>query len=235
MLSRGARAERQANLRLLESLRVEIDEKRKQLESRHAAIPALTAAQAERVVARIVAMSADAVWEYFQPYPLRMAGKNPFYYCYGPPCDTRHDGDPELAAAVEAANLALCAHDHVLLDLRIAEFFNGCISWTESRVSATESAQSVFALDMFACMVSIAKTDSFYRSLEGKDVRDLDRENLHSVKADWLSFVHLSGETDVEPKRRLARDLAEGLVTNPKANGSAANQFYARRESAFLK
>jgi hypothetical protein len=201
MMSRGARAERQATLRLLESVQMETDQKRQHLEDKHTAMPILSAQQADEVVSRILAMSPEAVVEFFQNSRLRMAGKNPFTYIYGDPRETPHKDDPEVAAAVERVNLAICAHDDAALDLRIVELFGGRISWEESRAPRDESIpldRGVFALDIFAVMVSVAKTDAFYRSLEGHDIRVLERENLYQLKRDWPSFVCLPSETDDE-------------------------------------
>jgi hypothetical protein len=177
MMSRGARAERQAKLRLLESVRLETDEKRQQLDQKHAAMPTLSAVHAEEFLARIRAMSPDKIVELFQGYPLRMAGKNSFYYAYGDPRVTAHKDDPELAAAVEAVNLVLHAYDRARLNLRVTEFFGGRVSPEWSKSARIERA-------IFAMLVSAIKATSFYESLHGGDIRE--SENFKRV---WLPLV----------------------------------------------
>jgi len=201
MLARGARLERQAIFRLLESVRQETDAKRTELETRYAAIPTLAREQAEQVVIRILAMSPDALVEFFQDHRLRMTGKNPFSYIYGDPREARQKRDPEMAAAVARLNLALHECDHALLDLRISELFGGRLVWDESYAPGDDESERldyVIALDVFAVMVSVAKADAFYRSLEGQDIRALDRENLFQLQQDWPSLVRLTREADYE-------------------------------------
>jgi hypothetical protein len=184
-MTRGVRAERQAKLRLLESVRLKTDEERKQIEQKHAAIRALMPAQAEEVLARILEMSTDALVDVFQDYSLRMAGENPFYYTYGDPRDTPHKDDLELAAAVEAVNLALHEYDQARLALRVAEFFGGRVSPRKSEADpkgpAWWSDSAVIKLDMLEILISATKASSFYESLRGGDLRTLERENFKEV------------------------------------------------------
>jgi hypothetical protein len=188
MLSRGARAERQANLRLLESGRLEIDEERKQLEQKHAALPALTPAQAEEVLARIHAMSSDEIAEYFQDHPVRMAGKNSFYYVCGDPREKLYKDDPELSAAVEAVNLSLNKYDDARLDLRIAELFTG-------RLAPPWSNRALVRLDLLQVMISATKAVSFYESLHGRDLRTVERENFKQL---WMPRPPFSSAPSAE-------------------------------------
>jgi hypothetical protein len=174
MLSRGARAERQRKLQLLESVRLETDAAHKKLEEKLAAIPDLTPAQAEKVFARVRAMSADEIIEFFQDYPLRMAGKNRYCHHYGNPREMSHTDDPELAAAVEAVNLAVCAYDKARLKLRVTEFFGG-------RVSPLWSNSALIQLDILEILISFTKMVSFEESLRGGDRGALERENFKQV------------------------------------------------------
>ena len=191
-MSRGASAERQANLQLLASVQHETDAKRAELEIRYASMSVLSPDQAEQVVIRILAMSPDDLVKSFQDCRLRMAGQNPWRYLYGDRRGARHRGDREMAAAVERVNVAICAYDEAALDLRIAELFGGRVSWEESQPPRDESKRvdrGVFALDFFGVLVSIAKIDAHYQTLEGQDIRVLDSENLQEIMRDWPSFI----------------------------------------------
>lgn len=183
MLTRGARAERQAKLRLLESVRLETDAKCKQLEQKHAAIPALTPAQAEEVWPRVRAMSPDEIVEFLQDYPLRMAGKNAFSYVCWDPRETPHKDDPELAAAVEAVNLALHANDKARLNLRIAELFGGRASHRSEAHSecSAQSKSALIQLDLLELFISGAKAVSFYESLAGGNLLSVERKNFNQL------------------------------------------------------
>jgi hypothetical protein len=163
-MTRGARAERQAKLRLLEAVRVETDAARKQLTEKCAAAPALEAAQAEKVWAEIRAMSHDNILEFFRDYPLRRAGG-----CVSN--DRRsalHQDDPELATAVDALNLALSAYDKARLDLRVIEFLGG-------QLPASYNS-TVFHLDVLGIWISFTKSESFNKSLHGGDIDTAERE-----------------------------------------------------------
>jgi hypothetical protein len=129
MMTRTARAERRTNLRRLDWLRVETEEKRKELEAKYSAMPTLSAAQCQEAVIRILAMSEEAVVEFLLDYRMRKAGKGPAYY-YMPPRDTRYVDDQEMAEAIEHLNVAVCMYDEALLDLRIAELFGGRVSYS---------------------------------------------------------------------------------------------------------
>jgi hypothetical protein len=116
-------------------------------------------------------MSCEAIVEFFQDYPLRMAGKNAFYYVCGDPREELHKDDPELAAAVEAVNLSLNKYDDARLRLRIAEFFTG-------RVSPHGSNPALFRLDLLELTILAAKAVSFYESLAGGDVNAVEIKNF---------------------------------------------------------
>jgi hypothetical protein len=174
MMSRGARAERQEKLRMLEAARVETDAARKQLEEKYAAIPILTPAQAEKVWVGIKAMSPEDIIEFFQDYPLRRADKNPHYYVYGDPRDKPHKDDPGLVAAVDAVNLAVGAYDRVRLNLRVTEFFDG-------RISPLSSNSALIQLDILEILISFTKETSFCESLHGGDRLALEMETFKQV------------------------------------------------------
>jgi hypothetical protein len=181
MMSRAAHAGRQGKLRLLESMRVETVGRRKQLEEKHLAIPALSWSQGQGVLAPILEMPADAIVDFFSDYPLRMTGENPFFYVYGDPRDPPHKDDPDLAAAVEAVNLALLAYDRARLNLRVAELFNGRIAPGYSKNNPEGPAwthAALVRLNIFEILVSATKAISFYESLRGGDLRAVERNNF---------------------------------------------------------
>lgn len=182
MISGGARAERQANLRLLESARLETDEKRKQLKAQHAAMPLLLAEQPEEVLTGILAMSPDALVEFFQHHRLRVAEK----HWHGMPRNTQHGDDLEMVAAVEAVNLALYAHDRASLDLRIVELFGGRLLWKKEQGRSEYSGQSLAAavrLDFFWAAVHHAKKLGFDAARKGEDVWGVERESFREFLA----------------------------------------------------
>jgi L-alanine-DL-glutamate epimerase-like enolase superfamily enzyme len=173
-MTRGARAERQANLRLLESARLETDEKRKQLEAQLAAMPVLLAEQSEEVLNRVLARSADALVEFFQHHRLRVAEK----HWHGMPRNTQHGDDLEMVAAVEAVNLALYAYDRASLDLRIGELFGGRLPWKEERGLSRRSLTAAVRLDVFRVCVHLAKQSGFDAARKGEDLRGVERESF---------------------------------------------------------
>jgi len=89
MINRGARAERQVHLRLLESRRLATEEQLKQLKAKYAAMPILLAEQQEKVLTGILAMSPDALVQFFQHHGLRVAQK----HWHGMPRNTQHGDD----------------------------------------------------------------------------------------------------------------------------------------------
>lgn len=112
---------------------------------------------------------------------MRMAGESAFRYHYSDPRDTPHKDDPELAAAVEAVNLALHAYDKARLDLRITELFGGRASpWKSEAHSkwSTRSKSALIQLDLLELFISGAKAVSFYESLAGGDLHTIERENF---------------------------------------------------------
>ena len=195
MMSRGVRAERQANLRLLESLQRETDAKREEVEAQHAATPPLPVEQFHDTVMRVLARAPETLFEFFRDYRVRMAGKNPFCYLYPSPRNSRHHDDPEMAAAVERVNVALNAYDDARLDLRITELFGGRYSWEQSGGHERRSGQlddGRIALDILSAMIQTSKIDAYYRSLNGEDGQVVDRENMHKLMENWASFVDMS-------------------------------------------
>lgn len=195
-MTRGARAERQANLRLLESVQLDTDEKRKQLEAQHAAMPVLLAGQSEEILNRILAMSADALVEFFQHHRLRVAEK----HWHGMPRNTQHGDDLEMVAAVEAANLALYAYDRASLDLRIAELFGGRLQWKVEGGHSEYSGRSLTAavrLDLFRVSVHLAKQSGFEAACKGDDRRGAERE---SFQESLQTFITVREKRDSDEK-----------------------------------
>lgn len=190
-MTRGARAERQANLRLLESARLETDEKRKQLEAQHAAMPVLLAEQPEKALTRILAMSPDALVEFFQRHRLRVAEK----HWHGMPRNTQHGDDLEMVAAVEAVNLALYAYDRESLDLRFAQLLGGRLLWKEARGLSRRSFTAAVRLDLFRISVHLAKQSGFDAARKGEDLRGVERE---SFQESLRTFTTVREKTDSE-------------------------------------
>lgn len=197
-MTRGARAERQANLRLLESARQEMDEKLKQLKAQHAAMPVLLAEQREEVFTRILAMSPDVLVQYFQHHRLRVAEK----HWHGMPRNTQHGDDLEMVAAVEAVNLALYAYDRASLDLRIAELFSGRLPWKEEGGSSESSGRSlagVVDLTFFQVSVYLAKERGFKASRNGGDLRGVEKESFQEF---LLPFITARAKRDAEEQSK---------------------------------
>lgn len=202
-MTRGARAERQANLRLLDSARLETDEKRKQIEAKHATMPDLLAEQPEGVLNRVLAMSPDALVEFFQHHRLRVAEK----HWHGMPRDTQHGDDLEMVAAVEAVNLALYAYDRASLDLRIAELFGGRLPWKEVRGLSRRSLTAAVRLDLFRVSVHLAKQSGFDAARKGEDLRGVERE---SFQESLRTFITVREKRESDEK---SQDLDRGHGT----------------------
>jgi len=191
-MSRGARSERQGNLRLLEALQLETHAKRDEVNAQYSAMPPLPVEQIRETVIRILGMPPAALIEFFRDYRVRMAGKNSFSYYYLTLRDTRHDDDPEMSAAVERVALALSAYDKARLHLRVSELFGGQYSWELSRGFKKRSRQrddAELALDMFSIMIQTEKIDAYYRSLRGEDIRAVDAENMHRLLEHWSTLA----------------------------------------------
>ena len=162
MLSRGVRA---TTLRLLESLRVEWEEKGKELEARYAAMRALSAAQCQEAITRILAMSIEAVSEFYLDYRMRKAGKCQLHL-YMLARDTRHDDDPEMAQAVERVDVAARNHDEALLDLHVAELFGGRVSYGRSELRN----KLLFTWEVLGLLKSVTEKHGHVRYRNGADV-----------------------------------------------------------------
>lgn len=176
MINRDAHAERQATLRLLESLRVEMERKRKDLEAKYVAIPVLATAQYQEAAARILAMPKKAVFKFLRDYRAcmtRMAGNRLFSSYYTRPLDTRHNDDPEMSEAVERVNVAARNHDETLLDLRVAELFGGRVSYGRSELWN----RVLFTLRVTGLLISVAVKQK-YRSRKGADIQVRSLPNL---------------------------------------------------------
>lgn len=169
MVSRGAPDERQATLRLLASLRVELERDCQDLETKYAAIPVLATAQYEEAAARILTMSKGAEFKFWRNYRacmVRMAGNRLFYDYYTRPPDTRHNDDPEMAEAVERVNVAARNHDNAVLDLRVAELFGGRVSYSRSE----QLNKVLLTLEGLGLLISVAEKHG-YRSRRGPDIQ----------------------------------------------------------------
>lgn len=170
MVDHSAPDERQATLRLLESLRVELERTRKDLEAKYAAIPVFATAQYLEAAARILAMSKKAVFKFYRDYRAcmaRMAGGGLFYSYYTRSPDARHNDDPEMAEAVERVNVAARNHDEALLDLHVANLFGGRISDGGSELWN----KVLFSSAVLDLLKSVEEKRRYFRSRKGADVQ----------------------------------------------------------------
>jgi hypothetical protein len=170
MISRAVHAERQANLRLLESLRVEVERRRKDLEAKFAAVPVLATAQYGEAAARVLGMSEKAVLKFWRKYRAsmaRMAGNRLFQTYYTRPPDARHKDDPEIAEAVQRANDAARDHDEGMLALLVAELFGGRVSYGRSE----QRDKLLFTLEVLGLLKSVEEKHRSERPNEDANIQ----------------------------------------------------------------
>ena len=192
MTSRGARAERQSALRLLERMRDIAERQLECVRVKYAAVPVLLPEQADEVIARIVAMPGDALVDFFKGYRLREF--DPWKYKGSRAASkTPYPDDQEVAAAVEQVNIGLYACDHELLKLRISELFGGRL---KDYFKKPYESPLLMYLDMFSLCVMVMKDDSNFRGLPGEDPEAPGRITFQMLQESLASSAqrHKEGE-----------------------------------------